>query len=303
MASIILLFLCLILGFWLKRARLFPANGHEALNAFIVNISLTALALYYLPQIKLSASVIFPVAVAWISIAAAFLLFSFLAPRLGWTSSILGAIVLTAGFANTSFVGIPVIQALYGEEGIKTVMLVDQPGSFIALSTVGLYLVNFYSGGSSGAREIFTKIMRFPPFWGFIIGLVMNIFNFSHHLVSADVLKTLGATTVPLALFSVGSQLTFSEPRKYLQPLLWGLSFKLILIPALIFVLYRFIFGQNGTEIEISILESAMPPMIMASILAASHGLEPRLCNLMVGLGIPLSFLTMGGWYLLLKFI
>ncbi len=41
---------------------------------------------------------------------------------------------MCAGFGNTSFVGIPLIQAMYGEEGLKTVMLVDQPG-FVALST------------------------------------------------------------------------------------------------------------------------------------------------------------------------
>ncbi|HAI80845.1 MAG TPA: transporter, partial [Chryseobacterium sp.] len=65
-----------------------------------------------------------------------------------------GALIMCAGFGNTSFVGIPVIQSLFGENGLKTVMLVDQPGSFVALSTVGIAVANYYSGTKNSVAEI-----------------------------------------------------------------------------------------------------------------------------------------------------
>jgi predicted permease len=40
---------------------------------------------------------------------------------------LIGCLILTAGLGNTSF-GFPIIEALYGEEGLKTAILVDQPG-------------------------------------------------------------------------------------------------------------------------------------------------------------------------------
>jgi hypothetical protein len=39
-------------------------------------------------------------------------------------------------------------------------------------------------------------------------------------------------------------------------------------------------------------------PMITASILAATHGLKPRLSSMMIGFGIPISFITLAFWYL-----
>jgi hypothetical protein len=35
--------------------------------------------------------------------------------------------------------------------------------------------------------------------------------------------------------------------------------------------------------IEVAIMESAMAPMITASILATTHGLKPRLSSMMIG--------------------
>lgn len=296
------MFLCLFLGIFLRKTKLFPENGHLALNSFVINISLTALALYYIPRIILNFQVIFPVLVPWLNITLAFLFFTFLGKRMKWSKTLIGALILCAGFGNTSFVGIPVIQSLYGENGLKTVMLVDQPGSFVALSTLGIIFANFYSGEKSSAVEILKKIIKFPPFLAFFAAFLINIFSISIPAEIDEVFLKLGATTVPLALVSVGSQLKLQKLDEESKPLFWGLFFKLLLFPAIIFVLYFIILKQKGEMIEIAFLESAMAPMITAAIIASAHKLEPKLCNLMIGFGIPLSFFTLILWYLLLKF-
>ena len=145
MSNLILLFVCLIIGIVLKKSKIIPDNFHTSLNAFVINISLSAFSLYYISKIELNSSVIYTVLVVWIGIFAAILFFAGLGKIFGWKSSLIGALIMCAGFGNTSFVGIPLIQAMYGEEGLKTVMLVDQPG-FVALSTVGILVANFYSG-------------------------------------------------------------------------------------------------------------------------------------------------------------
>jgi predicted permease len=117
---------------------------------------------------------------------------------------------MCAGFGNTSFIGIPVIQALYGEEGLKTVMLVDQPG-FIALSTVGILVANFYSGSKDSLLKHLTKIIKFPPFIAFIIALILNAFSIEIPKEIDETLLKLGSTTVPLALVSVGSQMKWKK--------------------------------------------------------------------------------------------
>lgn len=219
-----------------------------------------------------------------------------------WSKTLIGALIICAGFGNTSFVGIPFIQSLYGESGLKTVMLVDQPGSFVALSTLGITFANFYSGGKNSVPDILKKILKFPPFIAFLVAVLLNLMSIQFPLVIDDVFAKLGATTVPLALVSVGSQLKWQKLEEEQKPLFWGLLFKLILFPAVIFVLYFILLKQRGEMIEIAFLESAMAPMITAAIIASTHKLEPKLCNLMIGIGIPLSLVTLTLWYLLMKY-
>ena len=300
MENLLLLFVCLSLGVVLGRGKVFPPGAHHSLNAFVINVSLSALCLYYIPKITISTEILLPVAVAWINIALAFLIFHFLGPRLGFSRAVTGAVVLCVGFGNTSFVGIPVISALYGPEAIKTVMLVDQPGSFVALSTVGIFLVNFYSGKAVGVVQSLRRIFSFPPFLMFLLALLMALSGLSFPKTLDSVFSSLGATTVPLALVSVGLQLKVERWHPYEKPLLLGLLFKLLLFPLFIFILYRHILGVDTEMAEVAIMESAMGPMITASILASSYGLAPRLCNLFIGVGIPLSLLTLYAWHLLL---
>ena len=52
--------------------------------------------------------------------------------------------------------------------------------------------------------------------------------------------------------------------------------------------------------LRVTVFEAAMAPMIGASIVAMDHELDPPLLTLMVGVGIPLSFLTLPAWWYLL---
>jgi predicted permease len=291
------------LGFILRKTKLFPENGYLVLNSFVINISLSALSLYYIPKISLDFQVILPVMVPWLNIFLAFLFFSFLGKKMNWSKTLIGALIMCAGFGNTSFVGIPVIQALYGESGLKTVMLVDQPGSFVALSTVGITIANIYSGEKIAVSEMLKRILQFPPLIAFSIAVILNILNLNIPIILDEVFGKLGATTVPLALVSVGSQLRWQKLDRNAKPLFWGLLFKLILFPAVIFVFFFFVLKQRGEIVEIAFLESAMGPMISAAIIAVTYRLEPKLCNLILGIGIPLSFVTLAFWYLIMKFL
>jgi len=303
LSNLILLFVCLIIGIVLKKSKIIPDNFHTSLNAFVINISLSAFSLYYISKIELNSSVIYPVLVVWIGIFAAILFFAGLGKIFGWKSSLIGALIMCAGFGNTSFVGIPLIQAMYGEEGLKTVMLVDQPG-FVALSTVGILVANFYSGSKDSLLKHLSKILKFPPFIAFVVALLLNVFSIEIPKDFDEVLMKLGATTVPLALVSVGSQMQWKKiERKEGFHLFIGLLFKLVLLPLLILVIYKYIFHQSGDVIDICILEAAMAPMITAAIIASAHDLEPKFCNLMVAVGIPLSILTVGIWHLILPFL
>jgi malate permease and related proteins len=262
-----------------------------------------ALALYHIPKIEMGLNLLFPFSVAWLNFLLAFLFFNGLGKFYKWPNKLTGCLILCAGLGNTSFVGFPVIQALFGDEGLKTAVIVDQPGSFVVLSTVAILVASKYSFQKTSDESLLKKLITFPPFIGFLVGLIINILNLKFPLPIQDVFKMLGATVSPLALISVGMQLTIEKRSKYYKFMWLGLFFKLMLFPATILVLFKYIFKVNGLVIDVSIIEAAMAPMITASIVATTYGLKPKLSNMMVGVGIPLSFLTLIFWYFFIQFL
>lgn len=304
MPNIVLIFTALLLGIFLQRIPDFPENAPKTFNAYLIYIVLPAIALLYIPRIAISTELILPVLVAWIGFFMSWAFFSQLGKIKKWDRGTTGCLIITAGLANTSFIGIPIIEALYGAEGLKIAILIDQPGSFILVSSFAIIVGSIYTNQKSRKRDITKSILLFPPFMFFTIALGMNLFGIQASGVAEHILESFTLTLTPIALLSVGLQtkLKFGDIK---DPALWyGLAFKLLVTPFVIYVLYGLILGDGPMEqliYKVSVLEAAMAPMIAGSIIAISYGLNPRLASLMIGIGIPLSFITLAGWYLLIR--
>ena len=268
---------------------------------YLCCLALPALAFFYIPKIKISTDLFYPLAIAWIGFGLSFLFFYSIGKYLKWSNKLIGCLIITSGLGNTSFVGFPIIQALYGEEGLKTAIIVDQPGTFVVMATLGLITAVLFGKGDANPKEIASKILLFPPFIAFAAAIAMNLLRFDFTENIQPVFQKLGATVTPVALVSVGLQLKIDKRSQHWKFLSLGLLFKLFITPAVFFLLYRIVLGGKGLAIDVSILESAMAPMITGAILASNYGLKPKLSSMMVGIGIPLSFLTLIFWYYILN--
>jgi predicted permease len=206
--------------------------------------------------------------------------------------------ILTAGLGNTSFVGFPLLKALYGQEALQYAILADQPGSFLLLSTFGLGLAARYRRAAASGPPVWKKLLRFPPFMAFGMGLLLIPVGLP--AILKPLLEPLAATLTPLALLSVGLQWQPGRGHFSRRALALGLVYKLVAGPLLAWLLLRALGLSGGLMFEVAVLEAAMAPMITASIVAAEHELAPSLAYQMVGVGIPLSLVTVLLWYLLL---
>lgn len=303
MDTIFLVFFCLLLGFGLQFLKSFPKNGYVALNHFVIYISLPALALYYIPKIEISSKLLFPIGVAWLGFALSFIFFYSLGKWLGWSKKLIGCLVLTGGLSNTSFIGFPIIEALYGPEGLQTAIVVDQPGSFVVISTLGIAVASIFSKGDLDSKLIVRKIVFFPPFIAFVLACILNVSKIDFPLFLQSVFQKVGGTVTTIALVSVGLQLKIDQQSRHWSFLALGLFFKLILMPFFFIILYKVIFNGQGLAVDVSIMESAMAPMITGAILATTYGLKPKLSSMMIGVGIPLSFITLAFWYWILSLL
>jgi predicted permease len=209
--------------------------------------------------------------------------------------------MLTGSLANTSFIGLPMIEAWYGPQYLGIGIVADQLGSYMVLSTLGVLVAGLFASTGRGLdlRAFARKLAGFAPFLSLLLALALLPVTYPEWL---DVLlRRLGATLVPLALVSVGFQLRLSQIRGRVALVAIGLGFKLVIGPLLVLAVLAGLLGQRGPVIQVTLFEAAMGPMIGAAIVALDHDLDPSLVTLMVGLGIPLSFATLPVWWWLLQ--
>lgn len=306
MTNFIVLFLSLIAGIICHRLKNFPQNTAHVLNQFIIYISFPAVVLSQFPKLLMSMQFEglwwAPISMAWLTFALSYLVFSLIGNYLQWSQAKIGALILAAGLGNTSFVGFPLLEALIGPHAIPYGVLVDQPGSFLVLSTLGIIVASAKSGSSLSVSLIAKRVLTFPPFIAMVLSLGWYLFAGRHNNQQLDFIfpafEKFGSTLVPLALFSVGFQLKLDTKilKKRWVALATGLTFKLILMPALIALI--FIKGIKGDPlmIQVVVLESAMATMITSAVVSQEFNLDVEMANLMVGVGIPISLISVPLW-------
>jgi malate permease and related proteins len=290
MASLLLLASCLLLGWLVARLAHPPATLAQNLNWWVINVAFPALVLHLVPQIRFDVHLWFLIASMWFVFLGAWVFFAFLGRALHWSRARIGALTLVCGLGNTSFIGFPMIEALRGQEGLKLAVLADQAGCFVALSIGGTLVAALYSGHSVAPITIARRVLLFPPFVALIIGSLVGAIG-GWPVAIDGIFDRIGATLVPLALFSVGLQFQLHLGRKQIPAIGLGLCWKLLLAPTMVWGA-GWVFGVGDPVLTIAVLESAMAPMISAAILASQNDLEPPLANTLLGVGILLAFLT-----------
>lgn len=301
----------LLLGMALRRLGVFDERAAEVLNKVVLYVCLPAAVLRYAPRLAFDASLLGLVAVPWLLLALTVPWVALLARALGLRGDERAVLLLTIALGNTSFLGFPLVSALLGEAALPYAVIYDQFGSFLVLSTFGLYVLARYGGGSrhpasrgtsppldAGEREptaadIGRRILRFPPFIALAFGLTLMPAEPPGWIGNG--LQRLADALLPLVVLAIGITIRLRLPRDELKPLIAGLASKLLLAPAVALALL-WPLGLQGTLARAAVLEAAMPPMITAAALAISHRLAPGLAAALVGYGIVLSLLTLPAW-------
>ena len=303
MSTIPVLVVCLLAGVLLRRTGRLTEGGHVPLNVFVIHVALPALTLVQLHATTLDVGLLCPVTMPWLMFGLGFMFFLLVSRCFKLKRETTGALILCGGLANTSFVGLPMIEAFYGAAEVPIGVLTDQLGTYLTLSTLGTLAAAAYSDGGQ-ARSLTSTMRRlctFPPFVAMVVSFALMPVPFPGWLT--DGLRTLAATVVPLALCSVGMQLSPGECKAVAKPLALGLAFKLVFAPAVLLVIFTGLIGPGGNAVRVGLFETAMGPQIGAAIVAMEYGLDRPLVASMVGLGIPLSFITLPAWYWVLSWV
>lgn len=291
MENFILIFICLAAGMSLQRLTVFPANAPLCLNLYVIWIALPALILRQVPTLSFSSDLLVLLFMPWLMTAlGAAMVFG--ASRLfAWSREVTAVLLLTVPLGNTSFLGIPMIEAFFGTDMVSYGIIYDQFGSFLALSTYGSFVLAIYSEQQcQSAGKIVKKILLFPPFLALLVALVLA--KILQQPVITDSLDLISASLVPVVMFAIGLQLKIRLASGQVLPFCFALAVKLLVAPFFALAICQ-LFGVDTPASRIAVFEAGMPPMVTAGAMAMSAGLAPRLTAALVGWGVLLSFASL----------
>ncbi len=289
----------LFLGIVFARLKMFPANASETLNGVVLYLCLPAAILLYVPRLHVDASLAGLIATPWLLIVATVLLVTLCGKLFGFRKGEHAALLMCVGLGNTSFIGYPMIRALLGDEALPDAVVYDQLGTFLLLSTYGLYVCARYAGDAPPSfKAIALRVAKFPPCIALLLALTVMPADPPHWIAAG--LQRLSDAMLPLVMVAVGLSIKFAMPRDELKPLLAGIALKLVVMPLLALGL-ALLFHLSARQIQVSVLQASMPCMISAAALAMAHNLAPRLCAALVGYSLVASLVTLPAWMWLLQ--
>ena len=298
MSNLILVIVCLLIGLCLQSVKRFPKDAHISLNAYIICVALPAVVLNEIPKLKLDQEALLPIILAWAVMVFTALLVFITCRFNQWSKGVTGALMLTVPLGNTSFVGLPLIDALLGAQALPYAILYDQFGTFLALNTAGIALASHYSSEAKNNASLWKNIALFPPFIALIVALLFRWIGYPDW--ANEILPRIASTLVPVVMVAVGLQWRLRLDREHLAPLTTGIIYLLVVSPLFAWSILT-LMGIQGLVAKVIILEAAMPSMISAGVLATSHNLAPKLTASIVGYSITLGIFSVWVWSLLLS--
>ncbi len=290
--GVFLIFCFLMIGYAMKLAK---KDYSDVLIQFCVIIAFPALIIQKLYPLKIEFSNFSVVFVAIFSILLGFSI-GFLVSRIfGFNKKSSAVVILACGLGNTSFIGFPFIEAMFGFDALSHALLFDQFGSFLLLSIFGSIIAAWGAGRDSSIKKLVKNMFLFPPFIAIFAAFLLKPFAVPDLFL--DGCAKLSTTLLPLVTIAVGMKIDIRHIKERLNPSVLVLSIKMVIVPLVVFLMLKLLGLPFDVPHKVALIESAMPPMVMVAIFASRYGLDEKLAVSSVALGVFVSFITIPLFY------
>ena len=290
--NLILVFSLIAIGYIAKKSGRFPENAADVLNKYILNIALPAIILVNVPKLTSLTDVFYPLVIHWSALIINVLIILILWKFFKLKRSVVGALIIVSSVGNTAFLGIPMVTSLFGKEAVVYAVIYDQLGSGIGFILYGAFLVPLFtqSEGKVTFASIVKKLLMFPAFLALLSGFALR--GVVLPTPASLIIESIAVTLIPVVMVAVGLQMKLRHPLSTFKSLGIGLVLKLVFMPLITLGLCRYL-GWSSLPVKVSIIQSGMPPMVVAGAMAISINLEKQLAAALVGYGLLLSFITL----------
>jgi len=213
-----------LVGYLTRKLKIFSSKDADRLLQLVLNITLPALSILSLAQLKIETNLLYIVLYPFIIVLITFLPANFITKRLSVSQKTKGSFLVGSLIINTGFVS-TFIFAFFGKEGFGYYSLFDLGNSFM-IYFFAYYQAIRYSEKQDSKLPI-KKMLALPPVWGVMVGLILNLVGINLSAPIASTLEYIGNPTMPLIIFSLG--IYFNPKLNNLKLVLSVLFFRMVL--------------------------------------------------------------------------
>jgi predicted permease len=176
-------------------------------------------------------------------------------------------------FGNCSFMGFPVVHAIYGDLGVFYAAVFNMFYIFLMFS-YGIVILQ-----KGAMKPVMIRLLN-PGLIATIIGFVLFISKVSLPYVILRPMQMIGDTTIPLALLTTGISLAQIPLKDLIRPIdIWATTFiRLIVLPAVI-LLVLLPFHLNQYLVAIPTILIGTPTALTAGVFALNYGCDDQLAS------------------------
>lgn len=192
-----------------------------------------------------------------------------------------------AAFCNAGFIGIPLVQAVIGEEGVfyvaATVALLN-----LFQWTYGVYIMTDRKDAISAGT-----IVKNPVVIAIVIGVLLFVSRLPVPGIITSTLSYIAGMNTPVAMILMGTYMAKLPLRRLLDKRAYGcVLFRLVLIPAVILLVFWALPIQNGNVAMAAFLAAATPAGVNICVFAQQCGCDYEFSVVTVCLSTVLSIVT-----------
>jgi malonate transporter len=300
------IFALMALGYGAVRFRLFPADGIKSLIAFVNNFATPCLLFHSLLTSDLRSAFN-------LAIIGPFYLGALICFVLGIVTAIKvfgnrpgeGVSVGFSGtFTNTVLVGLPILTRAYGPDALPvTLSIIGLHGAI--LLTIGMVTMELVrrDGQPLGKTLVVAakRVLSNPLIWGIIAGMVGYFSGLTLIEPAEAFFVMMSSAVVPAALFGIGGALYEFKLSENWKQALVASSIKLIVHPAIAYVLMIWVLHVPMDIARYGILLAAMPSGVNVYVFATYYNRGTSVAANTILIATVASALTISAWLYLLS--
>jgi predicted permease len=198
-------------------------------------------------------------------------------------------------FANSAFMGYPVVQALYGDSAIFYITIFNMPFN-VFMFTLGTHYFKKDASLEENAPEMPKTSLRQILNNGLLAGiaaLLIYFLNIPLPEIFYSCVGFIGSITTPLSMILIGSSLAAVSRQQILtEKGVWPmLPFRLLVIPAIIW-LFMHLFTNDPTLIAICAIGAGMPVASLVAMVSSPYPRQHRCADISVSISTICSMVT-----------